>query len=54
MTRGTARALDNYPAFLDVPAGPEVVGLLPALEVMLAGDAALLPVPAFDAHERVC
>lgn len=52
MTRGTARTPDDYPAPPDVPAGPEVVGLLPTLEAMLAGDAALLPVPAFDAREK--
>jgi len=28
------------------------VGLLPTLEAMLAGDAALLPVSAFDAREK--
>ncbi|MBV8348106.1 MAG: o-succinylbenzoate--CoA ligase [Mycolicibacterium sp.] len=38
---------------LDIPAGPDVLRVLPTLRAMLAGDVALLPVPAFDAREKL-
>src|SRR5262249_6350588 len=36
---------------LDMPAGPAVLGLLPLVEDMLAGRAAVLPLPAWDQRE---